>query len=993
VIERQRPPASSRPIHPIVGLDYPVRILGYLVIAAILASVFIERGDTRALWVAMFAQCLAWPHLAYFNARNARDTKSAELTNLLIDAFIGGCWVAVVSFSPWPSVTFGSSLYVAMLSVAGIRFTLTGLGVMALGSLVMGALTGFRWEPQVSSLTTALCIGGMVLYTSVFGLATNRQARHLITNRKTIEAQTQDLGEALAQQTATSEILRALSASPTRPQPVLDAVAGDAARLCAADDAVIFRVDGQTLRSVAAHGSLPRPPLGEDVVPLDRTTVAARSVVDQRPVHVHDLAAESDTEYPLNEQHQRQLGLGTLLAAPLLHEGAPIGAILLRRTQVHPFSDRQIERLQTLGSHAAIALYHARLFEELQTRSQALAQSLEEVRALSDVSQAVSSSLDLRQVLDTVIGHAVGLSGADAGVIVEFRLSSRTFVDVASHNLSPAFLEDLRRTPVDPSDPAVRRATETGRPFQIPSVEAVPAFVIRDITLREGMHAMLAAPIPGENITRGVVLFRRTAGRFDDRVVQLLVALASQSKVAIDNARLFEEVHTQQNRLEQLSKNVDQLYRLSTTMQEPLSLREQLHRVLESASQMGILDRIYVWAVSPQADRLVNLAGAGFAADEWRDFDGAEIPLTEAGAMYKAYQEGVPLLFNDANPLPRELWLQPPYSQLRAIRTRNFLVVPMIARGVTVGVLAGDNKPSGRPILSDTVDLVQTFASHAAVAIANARMFQAIEDKSRQLEAANRAKSQFLANMSHELRTPMNAILGYTELILDGTYGELPEKVRGVLDRVDKSGHHLLGLINDVLDLSKIEAGQLSLSVDEYSMKDIAQSVFMAMEPLAAEKQLELEFAVAPDLPPGHGDARRLTQVLLNLVGNAIKFTERGRVTVRVAVVDGAAVRVSVDDTGLGIAPEHHQKIFEEFQQVDASDTRKQGGTGLGLAIARRIVEMHGGRLDVQSSLGRGSTFSFTVPLRMERRRQRVAVPVERRRDQPATEGGQRGQV
>jgi signal transduction histidine kinase len=232
----------------------------------------------------------------------------------------------------------------------------------------------------------------------------------------------------------------------------------------------------------------------------------------------------------------------------------------------------------------------------------------------------------------------------------------------------------------------------------------------------------------------------------------------------------------------------------------------------------------------------------------------------------------------------------------------------------------------------------------------------------RQLEAASRHKSEFLANMSHELRTPLNAILGYTELITDNIYGEVPEKIRDVLERVQNSGRHLLRLINDVLDLAKIEAGQFTLSIDEYSVGDVAHSVVTAVEPLAAEKKLALTTAIPADLPRGRGDERRITQVFLNLVGNAIKFTEAGEVRVEVAASDGV-FRVSVADTGPGIPDADQQRIFEEFQQADSSSTRTKGGTGLGLSIAKRIVEMHGGRMWVQSHVGKGSTFSFVLPV------------------------------
>ena len=224
--------------------------------------------------------------------------------------------------------------------------------------------------------------------------------------------------------------------------------------------------------------------------------------------------------------------------------------------------------------------------------------------------------------------------------------------------------------------------------------------------------------------------------------------------------------------------------------------------------------------------------------------------------------------------------------------------------------------------------------------------------------------------MSHELRTPLNAILGYTKLIINNIYGEVPGKIRDVLERVEQSGRHLLSLINDVLDVSKIEAGQLVLSLGEYSMKEVVHTVATAVEALAAEKKLSLKIMAAPDLPRGRGDERRLTQAVLNLVSNAIKFTDVGEVTVQATASDGSFL-VSVSDTGPGISPADQQRIFEEFQQVDSSSTRKKGGTGLGLSIARRIVELHGGRMWVDSAPGEGSTFSFTLPVRVERREAR----------------------
>jgi signal transduction histidine kinase len=306
------------------------------------------------------------------------------------------------------------------------------------------------------------------------------------------------------------------------------------------------------------------------------------------------------------------------------------------------------------------------------------------------------------------------------------------------------------------------------------------------------------------------------------------------------------------------------------------------------------------------------------------------------------------------------------YDIVRKPGYRALLAVPLLREDSLVGGLVLCRKAPGS-FAAETVDLVQTLANQSVLAIENAELFEEIERKGRELEAASRHKSEFLANMSHELRTPLNAVLGYAELIQDGIYGEVPDKIQDVLERVQQNGRHLLGLINDVLDLSKIEAGQLTLAPADYSLRELALGVMAATEALAGEKKLALELDVPKDLPQGRGDERRITQVLMNLVGNAIKFTEAGSVSIRAKAEDGNFL-VTVSDTGVGIAPEDQARIFEEFQQVDSSSTRKKGGTGLGLAIAKRIVELHGGRIRVDSTPDQGSTFTFTLPLRVSER-------------------------
>jgi signal transduction histidine kinase len=478
----------------------------------------------------------------------------------------------------------------------------------------------------------------------------------------------------------------------------------------------------------------------------------------------------------------------TVLAVPMLRGNDLLGVIVVNRNEVRSFTQRQIELVTTFADQAVIAIENVRLFKELRARTDELTRSVEQLTALGDVGRALSSTLDLDTVLQTIVTRASQLAGTDACSVFEYDEATEAFHLRATHNLDEEVVSLVRRTPTRKGEGVQGRMAVTRQPVQIPDIAAEDAYrgPLRDILLRTGTRALLAVPM----------------------------------------------------------------------------LRE---------------------------DELIG--------------------------------------------------------------------------GLTV------NKKAPGAFPPEVIELLQTFATQSALAIQNARLFRELEAKSRLLEAASRHKSEFLANMSHELRTPLNAILGFSEVLAERMFGEVNDKQAEYLQDILSSGRHLLSLINDILDLSKVEAGRLELELGRFYLPTALDNALTLVRERATRHGITLTQTVDHRIGDIIADERKVKQILLNLLSNAVKFTpEGGRVGLTATAGDGA-ITIAVSDTGIGIAPEDQAAIFEEFRQVGREDARKQEGTGLGLTLAKKFVELHGGQIGVQSQVGQGSTFSFTLPARIDETR------------------------
>jgi GAF domain-containing protein len=785
---------------------------------------------------------------------------------------------------------------------------------------------------------------------------------------KELEARNDDLTESLEQQTATADILRVISASPTEVQPVFEIIAERAMKLCEAEAGVVSRLDGELIHLAAIHGWTP-----EDTEAVRRAhpmllnaeSVTARTIRNRAVVHIQDVLAD-----PLYEH--RALALkDTALAAryrlalgvPMVREGQVIGAIFVARAAPGQFSDRQVALLKTFADQAVIAIENVRLFKELAARNRDLTVALEQQTATSEILRVISSSqTDVQPVFETMAANALRLCDAKFSAI--FTFDGELIHLAAHHNVNPDGTAALRDAfPMPPGRGSnTARAILTCSIVHIPDVREDSEYLLQGFAQTVDYRSILSVPMLRDGQPIGVISVGRAEARpFPDEQVELLKTFADQALIAIENVRLFKELQARTN---ELTRSVDQLTALgeiSQAVSSTLDVETVLQTIVSRASQLAGADGCAIYEYDDATEAFHIRATHNLDPVLVGTLRAAPLRKGE-GAMGRAAETREPTQIADiAAPGAYQSHIR---ETLLGAGYRALLSVPLLREGEVIGSLSLNRHAPGE-FPPAVVEVLKTFATQSALAIQNARLFREIADKSRQLEAASRHKSEFLANMSHELRTPLNAIIGFSEVLVDRMFGELNEKQDEYLKDIYASGQHLLSLINDILDLSKIEAGRMELEATDFDLPSAIDNALTLVRERATRRGITLGRTIDAHLGMLRGDERKVKQVLLNLLSNALKFTpEGGRIDVRAGAHDEVA-EVSVTDTGVGIAPEDQEAVFEEFRQVGTAD-KKVEGTGLGLALSRKFIELHGGRIWVTSTVGVGSTFTFTLPVRRE---------------------------
>jgi signal transduction histidine kinase/CheY-like chemotaxis protein/putative methionine-R-sulfoxide reductase with GAF domain len=844
---------------------------------------------------------------------------------------------------------YDDELRVKTVELAGAR-TLVGVPMIADGE-VIGSIVIYRQEVRPFTEKQVALLDSFAA-----------QAVIAIENTRLLT----ELRESLAQQTATADVLKVISSSPGDLQPVFKSILENATGICQAKFGILVLPEGDAFQVVATHNApeaFVEMRRREPVFHPGPQTPITRVATIKQLLHIPDLA--EDVAYkehdPTATRFVDSAGVRTLLLVPMLKEGRFIGAIAIFRQEVRPFTDKQIELVTSFAAQAVIAIENTRLLTELR-------ESLARQTATAEVLRVIStSSGELEPVFNAMLENGTRICDAKFGILMLAK--GDAFVLGAVHNAPQAFTEFMRRGPVRPN-PQITfgRAVVTKQAAQTVDITVEQPYLQGDplaVAAADlgGYHTVLAVPMLKEDdVIGGLIFFRQEVRPFADEQIDIVQNFAAQAVIAIENARLLTELR---ERTDELGRSVGELRALgevSQAVNSTLDLETVLSTIVAKAVQLSNTDAgaIYVYddaqrefhlrATYGMDQELIDaLANRHIGRD---DANVAPVLARHEPVQFADLREEAPNAINEIT--------------LRAgFRAR--LAAPLIRGEDVVGLLVVRRRTPGA-FPQNTIDLIKTFAAQSVLAIQNARLFHEIEDKGRQLEVAGQHKSQFLANMSHELRTPLNAIIGYSEILQEDVADLGQEALVPDLKKIEGAGRHLLGLINDILDLSKVEAGRMDLFLEDVEVVPLLEEVRALIVPLAEKNRNTLELKLADDLGSIRTDRTKLKQSLLNILSNGSKFTENGRLTLVAErfEADRPMVRFAVSDTGIGMNEEQLGRLFQAFSQADASTTKKYGGTGLGLAISRRFCQLLGGDITVTSRPGEGSTFTIVLPARSD---------------------------
>jgi two-component system, NtrC family, sensor kinase len=765
-----------------------------------------------------------------------------------------------------------------------------------------------------------------------------------------LRQRTDDLSASLQQQSATAEILSVISSLPPDVQPVFDTIVRNFASLCGSTFGAIYTFDGKLVHFASAYGFSPEQLDGirakYPVCVDDRSVLSARAILARAPVHIQDVI--SDPHY---DRHHAAVGTSRrLLAVPMLREGVPIGAIVAAWAEPGATPKQHEDLLKVFAAQAVIAIENVRLLNELR-------ESLQQQTATSEVLGVISSSPgELEPVFQAVLENAVRICDAKFGTL--YRRESDGFRMVTAHNAPSAYLEARAGELVrPPPDSPFGRAAMTKQPVQVADITTTQSyverhpFVVSAVELA-GYRTVASVPMLKENELVGAInIFRQEVHPFTDQQIALLSNFARQAVIAIENTRLLNELRES---LQQQTATADVLRAISRST---FDLRTVLDTLVGSAARLCDTDMASIVRLNNSVYR--HAASYGLPPELHQHLLTLRLepgPGTVAG---RVALECKPIQIPDVQS-------EPGYALAELMRkagARTILGVPLLREGIPIGVLVM-MRCRMEAFTNKQVELITTFADQAVIAIENVRLFDEIQDKNRQLAEASEHKSQFVSSVSHELRTPLNAIIGLTEMMVKNAARFGTEKAQEPLQRVNRAGTHLLGLINQVLDLSKIEAGKLELNPQTVQLAPLINDVVGTAGQLAEQNKNRLVVDAQENLGALTVDPMRLRQILLNLLSNACKFTKAGEVKLAARRVrnGNTSVEFAVSDTGIGMTAEQQAKVFEEFTQADASTAQNFGGTGLGLAISRKLARMMGGDVTVTSEPGKGSVFTVRLP-------------------------------